>query len=301
MPATGMRVGRPFGLRLDESPTPSVTPLRDGDGGAIFADVIRHTDGSELLVRKQLGETHIEDFEVEVATLTSTGLIEWIAASWTQKPPKRDGALLAFKYDLTIAREQAFAGALITETVIPTLDAAVGAPAVVTVRFAAASSAPVAASGSKLAFPLAKGAQKLWLSSNFKLQIAALDCSKVSRIEAFTVRRTIESVSGHGHTLTAGVVDFPDLRVFLSASTLPTWAGWHQDFVVDGHNGAANERTGSIQLLAPDLATQLARIDLFGLGIHRLDQEDDVPANQIARYVADLYCEQMVLIPGGTP
>jgi hypothetical protein len=82
---------------------------------------------------------------------------------------------------------------------------------------------------------------------------------------------------------------------------LPTWAGWHQDFVVDGHNGAANERTGSIQLLAPDLATQLARIDLFGLGIHRLDQEDDVPANQIARYVADLYCEQMVLIPGGTP
>jgi hypothetical protein len=301
MPATGARVGTPFGLRLDESPTPSVTPLRDGDGGAIFADVIRHTDGTELLVRKQLGETHIEDFEVELSTLTSTGLVEWIAASWTQKPPKRDGALLACKYDLTIALEQAFTGALITETVIPTLDAAVGKPAVLIVRFAAASSAPIATSGSKLAFPLAKGAQKLWLSSNFKLQIAGLDCSKVSRIEAFTVRRTIESVSGHGHSLKAGVIDFPDLRVFLSASSMQTWAAWHQDFVVEGHNAAANERTGSIQLFAPDLATQLARIDLFGLGIHRLDLEDDVPANQIARNVADLYCEQMVLIPGGTP
>lgn len=131
--------------------------LRDGDGGAIFADVIRHTEASEAFVRKQLGQTHVEDFVVEVSKLTSTGLVDWLAASWGEKPPKRDGALLACKSDFTIVLEQAFGGALISETLIPSLDVATKTPAILVVRFAAEASAPVPSSGGKLAIPLTKG------------------------------------------------------------------------------------------------------------------------------------------------
>ena len=281
---------------------PGVCLLRDGEGGLIFADVVRDTQSNGPFVPKQLGARHVDDFVVEVASLASSGLFEWVAASWTAAPPTRDGALLACTSTYTIALEQSFDGALIAETVVPALDAAAKSPAVLTVRFVAASSTGTVNPGGKLVIPLGKGNVKLWLASNFRLEIDGLDCTKVSRIDAFTVRRAIEPAGGSGGGFVAGPVDFPDLRISVSASAIQTWSAWHQDFVVDGQDSDSAERTGAIRFLAPDLKAELARIELAGLGIHRLEpEEDDGGPAQMARYVADLYCEQMTLVPGGAP
>jgi hypothetical protein len=303
MPLSRVRTGGgQFGLRLDDGPMPGVCLLRDGHGGITFADVVRDTDANDPFVQKELGERHVADFVVEVASLASSGLFEWVAASWAAAPPTRDGALLACTSTYTIALERSFDDALIAETVMPALDAAAKSPAVLTVRFVAASSTGTVNPGGKLVIPLGKGNVKLWLTSNFRLEIDGLDCTKVSRIDPFTVRRAIEPAGGSGDGFVAGPIDFPDLRIFVSASSIQSWDAWYQDFIVDGLDSDSAERTGAIRFLAPDLKAELARIELTGLGIHRLEpEEDDGGSAQIPRYVADLYCEQMTLIPGGAP
>jgi hypothetical protein len=303
MPLSRVRTGgRPFGLRLDDGPMPGVSLLRDGNGGLTFADVVRDTNANAPFVPKALGARHVADFVVDVVSPISTGLFEWVAASWTAAPPTRNGALLACTSTYAIALEQSFDGALIAETVVPALDAAAKAPAVMTLRFVAASSMGTVNPGGTLGIPLGKGNMKLWLQSNFRLEIDGLDCTKVSRIDAFTVRRAIEPVGSPGSGFVAGPIDFPDLRIFLSASSTQGWVAWHKDFVVDGQDADSAERTGTIRFLAPDVKTELARIELAGLGIHRLEPEEEKadPA-QIARYVADLYCEEMTFVPGGAP
>jgi hypothetical protein len=145
--------------------------------------------------------------------------------------------------------------------------------------------------------------QKLWLTSNFRLDIDGIDAAKVSRIAPFVVRRPIEIVSSGGTTtLQAGMVDFPALRVTLSMSSADSWFDWYEDFVLNGNNGPAEERSGSISLLAPSL-DELARVDLAGVGIFRLttDRDDDAPPDQVPRLTAHLYSEQMTLVPGGAP
>ena len=75
---------------------------------------------------------------------------------------------------------------------------------------------------------------------------------------------------------------------------------WHEDFVIKGKNDKAAEKKGALILLDPSLKTELARINLFNLGIYRLaSQASAAGAESIARLTAELYCERMELVIGG--
>ena len=88
----------------------------------------------------------------------------------------------------------------------------------------------------------------------------------------------------------AGRAEFPTLRVTLSQASAESWFDWHESFVVQGNNADNSERNGSLSFLSADLMTELTRIELYHLGIVRLTP---APKNQIARVVAELYCEEM--------
>ncbi len=200
--------------------------------------------------------------------------------------------------------ERGFVGALVHATSFPAFDAGSKDIGYLSVALLPRTILPPANPGTKLGLSLGGGPkQKPWQPSNFRLQIDGLDCTKVSRIEAFTVRRPIEVVtSGPTTSLSAGRVDFPDLRITLAPTSALSWSAWHADFVVAGHNGPAFERSGSISLLSANLQ-ELARIDLAGLGIFRVTAPEPDPKQQnwITHVVADLYCEHMTLRPGGAP
>ena len=91
-------------LRLDDGAVPTVTLLRDASGGSTFANVVRQSGPNDHFARKRLGSPSIEDFVVNVATPSSSGLVQWIAASWGPKMSTRSGALLTCAADSTIAR-----------------------------------------------------------------------------------------------------------------------------------------------------------------------------------------------------
>lgn len=297
----------PLALRLGDPAVGDLSLLRSVTGGTVVGTIATHSDGSDFVVRKQLSGTRTEDFRLELGTAVSGGLLDWIAASWGAKPPRHDGAVLACDATYTVRSERAFTSALVSETAFPAFDAGSKEPAFMTIRIVPQAVLPAKDPGSKLPLtssPAAK--QKLWLSANFRLAIDGLDCSKVSRIAPFAVRRPVERVSsggGRGSEIRAGRIDFPSLRIRLSAAAAASWKAWFDDFVVNGNNSDTAERKGSLTLLAPNLADELIRIDFAGLGIFRLtgDPDPDAPPGALATMTAELYCEQMTLVPGGAP
>ena len=289
-----------FALRLDTINASEITLLSGADGGSVYADVISVFEAGLQFARKHIGSPKYEDFAIPIGVAASDGLFNWVAGSWGANPESRDGAVLGVDANFNIKSEVGFSGAFVVETEIPALDAASKQAGHLTVRFQPEFIDVKAAAG-KLSLILAK--QKLWRTANFRLQIDGLDCSKVSRIDAFTVARKVTSVtSGSGEvSLVPEKVEFPNLRITLSQSSALTWVDWHETFVVNGNNDDSFERNGTISFLSNDFKTELSRIDLHHLGIIRLASNPIDAKSGIARLTADIYCEEMVLGPGVNP
>jgi len=289
-------------LRLDAPPNDAVTFLHGSSGGSIWADVISQISAGEDFARKQLGAPHYDPFTVQVGLTIPPLLFDWIAESWKSHPPRHDGALLLCNPNLSVQEARGFQSALLAETGFPALDASSKEIVYVTLRLAPTSILPdkkeVQSAGPVVLGPK----QKVWLAANFRLQIGELECTHVSRIEPFSINRKIDVVAGPGGgpELIPGPVDFPNLRVTMSAAHAESWLAWHEDFVLKGHNTADFEKSGSISLLTPTF-TELTRLELEGLGIFRITSEEMDVERVVPRVIADVYCEQMRLLPGGSP
>ena len=293
----------PVALRLDK-PAPPVTALVRGLlGGGQTADVQTHIDGSDFFAHKQLAAARPEDISIQVGSTIPSGLFDWIAASWGSKPPARDGALLRCDSTYIVRRETPFRGAFVAETSFPAFDASSKEQGRLTIRLVPRTTGPETSPGTKLQVSIGKGTSKVWLTSNFRLLIDGIDCTKVARIEPFSIRRQIEVAQSQGpRSLIAGAVDFPSLRITVSLSAADSWFDWHKTFVIDGKNADLFEKSGSISLLAPDWSTELARIELHGVGIYRLSADPpELGAPALPRLTADVYCEHMALVAGANP
>jgi hypothetical protein len=169
-----------FALRLDGE----TTLLAGAAGGEIFAEVAEVPAGPGPFVKKHLTHVRFEDITAAVGFAMSDALFDWIAAAWAASDQPKDGALLAVDNKFAIKSERQFTAARIAATSIPTLDAASKSASPLSVRLTPASMVLVPGAGK---LQLGNLKQRLWQASNFRLEIDGLDCSKVSRIESFTV------------------------------------------------------------------------------------------------------------------
>lgn len=268
-----------FALRLDGD---DVTFLEKVEGGSIYAEVVPEPSKSPGYAKKRIGPPQYEDITIQVGAILSQALFDWITASWRPRAVRRNGAILACDTSFAIKSERAFSNALIRQVTFPALDESSKEPGYLTVHIAPRSITTKKDTG-KLSLD-GLGKHKLWQTSSFRLEIDGLETNKVKRIESFAVRRTPGSKISK--------VDFPDLKVSLAQAGVQSWIDWHEDFVIKGNNDARYEKEGAILLLAPDLKTELARIDLHNLGIFRLASEAG-DGNQIGYLQAELYCEWM--------
>jgi len=300
--AIAARVAPHVALRLGAGNAADVTLLpKTIEGGNVYADVISVMSGGEHFAHKHLGPPKYEDLVLQVGLAISDEFFDWIATSWGPQPVKKSGAVLGLDFNFNIKTERAFAGALIAEVTIPALDAASKDSGFLTLRLRP-EFIELSQGAGKLSLVATK--QKVWRTSNFRLEIDGLDCTKVSSIDSFTVKREITIVSsGTGDIIvTAGKAEFPNLAITLAQLSAQSWLDWHHSFVVDGNNGDGFEKEGSLRFLAIDGMTELSRIDLHNLGIIKVASANSGGGSAINRVTADLYCERMELIrSGGNP
>jgi hypothetical protein len=295
MPIADVRsyVAGNFQLRLDGVETGFVKSV---DGGAISADIINETIGPTTYVKKHVGPPRYEEFSIDIGLWMTHTVYEWIQASLKMNYQRKNGSIVSYDVNLEARSEREFYNALITEVTFPAMDGASKDQCYMTVKFAPELIRMKKASG-KATLPPVRASQEMWLPSNFRLEIAGLDCSKVSAIDSFTIRQAaVPDDIGEARNpfKEPGRIEFPNLSVTLAETAAQTWTDWFEDFVVNGNNGDDREKSGSLVFLSPNRQAELGRVNFFNLGIFKLaSTKGDAAADQIRRVMASLYCERM--------
>jgi hypothetical protein len=82
--------------------------------------------------------------------------------------------------------------------------------------------------------------------------------------------------------------------VTLAESAAESFFDWHEDFVIEGNNGPAQEKNGLLEFLTPNLGQTVFSIELRRLGIFKLAPDKlEAGSDQIRRVTAEMYCEEM--------
>jgi len=310
MPGERSYVSGNFFLTLDGAKCGYVKSV---DGGAISAEVINEPAGPSYFVKKRIGQPKYEDITVQIGFSMTKFIYEWIAASWAAKPQRKNGSIVALDQSLTPKSERQFTQALITETTIPAMDGSSKEPAYLTVKLSPEVIRNIQPGGSKADFgEYGKIEQKMFLPSNFRLDIAGLDCTKVNKIESFTIRQkavTDDIGDARDYAKEPGKLEFPNLKITLSETAAQSWIDWHKSFVIEGKNDESFEKSGSLTLLSPNRQTVLVIIKFHNMGIFSLvPDKAEANADQIKRVTAELYVERMEFLykeeaaaPSSTP
>ncbi|MEO8089649.1 MAG: hypothetical protein ABI703_05070 [Gemmatimonadales bacterium] len=282
-----------FALKLDGIPVGSLKSLA---GGAALGDVVVERLGPDKVAKKHLGGIRYEEISFEVG-FSAKPITDWIAASWKGSSARKNGSIQLADYNYNVRGEREFTSALITGTTIPTLDGGSKEPGFLTVTLAPEAVRQMAGSG-RLASADVRGKQ--WMTSNFRFEMDGLDATRVIRIDSFTVsQRVTENPVGEMRDYEkepAGIV-FPNLKVTMAEVSAPSWAKWHEDFVVNGKSSDSEEKNGAIIFLDSSRSNELGRVNLFHCGIFRFGSEPAVAHHEgVARVTADLYCERMELV-----
>lgn len=286
MPERTTAAGR-FALLLDGSKT--VGYLKSLSGGSVSADVIEEAPGPDGFAKKHIGAPRYQDFTVQVDVSMTNDLYDWINASLVSKPQRKSGAIVAHDFNYEAKSRREFFSALIGEVSFPGCDAASKDASFLTVKFAPEYTRYTKASGKLAGVP--SKIQKPWVPSNFRLTIDGLDCTRVSKIDPFAVKQTISE-------RVPGKIEFPNLTCWLPEAYAATWLAWHEDFVIAGMNSDDREKSGTLELLAPDLKETLLTIEFHNVGIFNINLPGTAADDQIPMVSVDLYCERMAFFTG---
>jgi hypothetical protein len=271
------------------------------EGGAVAAEVVVENMGPDNIRKKHVGGIKLEELSFDVG-LDAKPVFEWIKSTWEGKQSRKTGSVLVSDFNRKVIAERQFRDALITGTTIPTLDARSKDAAYIRVTVAPQEIRELGGSG-QVAAHLNKPQQKKWLISSFSLELGDLPGKRVTRIESFTVgQKVAEDQVGVFREVQkqAGTLEFPNLKVTLSAADAEPWAKWHQEFVINGKNGDDQEKNGAIVFLGPNMRDELGRVNLFNCGIFRFGAAPrEANTDKVAMVTADLYCERMELATTG--
>lgn len=271
------------------------------DGGEVSADVIELKTGQSAFVDKHIGPPKYEDFVAQIGLSMAQLVYDWLEATLRANVTRKSGSFTVADANFNAKREQQFSNALVTEIGFPALDAAAKDAAHLTVKFTPELTRFGKASGKVPTAAPAKA--KAWTRAGFRLELDGLDCSRVRSIDAFTFQLAQgNDALGDARDVQRepARLDFPNLSVVIAdGPTVATWRAWFDDFVINGNNSPAQEKSGAIVYLAPDAKTELGRVVLHGVGIFALRHSPQRSgADAVATLTAGLYCQRMELVVG---
>lgn len=293
-----------FALSLDGT---MVGVLRSMEGGTIKAEVVTEPAAANEFAKKHIGQPKYGEFTVQLGFDLLPPVYDWIGNTWNKTQPLRNGAVVLTDYQFHTVRTHEFTNALITETTIPTCDGSSKEPGYLTIKFAPEITRVKKGDGAQVQVPVPKK-QKTFIPSNFRLSIQGLEdaCSKVSKVDAFTFKQSV-APDDIGHPREPGKLEFPNLKITLAEVDSGPFTDWFNSFVLLGNATDDQEKTGSLELLAPNLKDVLATIKFIHLGIFAVNPTAPLPdpcdcdccktakkaPDKIRTVTVELYCEQM--------
>ena len=274
--------------------------VASAQGGHATSDVVQEKLGPDHIIKKHLAGVKYEDITVNCGAGMSKGFYGWIKDSFDHKSSRKNGAIVTADYNYKEHSRLTFTNALITEVGFPALDASSKDAATMTIKFAPEYTRQTfAPDGPSISgkYDIKPEVQKKWLASNFRLKIDGLDCTRVNKVEAITVKqKVVENPVGEprDYEKEPAHLEIPNLVITLAESHAKEFFDWHEDFVIKGNNGQDKEKGGSLEFLTPNLSETLFTITFENLGIFKLTPEKvESGSENLRRIKAELYCEDM--------
>jgi hypothetical protein len=214
-------------------------------------------------------------------------LYEWIKAAFDEKDVTRSGSITSADFNYKAMAVQTFENALITSVTVPKLDGSSKDAAYFDVEFEAEQVRWSKGGGEDIRGKV--GPQEMeWLSSNFRVEMGGLPCSRVASVDSFTFSIAREP------TKHPAKVTVPDIKLSIGMADYQSWADAAKKWFVDGKHLEEHEMQGRIVFLNPNMKDEIGEITLLNCGFKKFSK-DDIEANseKIARFDVELYVEKM--------
>ena len=270
--------------------------IKSVKGGFTKAEVAVHNLGTDNVQTKHISTISHEPFTCEVGMGMTKSFYDWIQASFDKGCVTYSGEMVAADFDYKAQSARVFYDAHIAEVTIPALDGSSKEAAYMTLKIAPERIRFEKRGGEQLNGKIGTATKK-WLCSNWRFELGDMPCQRVSKVDSFTWKQAVtkdQCGAFREPTMHPTHVEVPNLKVTFSMADIDKWRQWHQDFVIDGKCTDADELTGAINFLGPDLKEVLATIELDHVGIISLEEgAAEANKDEVHRATAELYVERM--------
>jgi len=278
--------------------------LSSVEGGEVYGEVVEENPGEDGVIRKHLGDPRFEPIRITFGTGMSEDLYDWVSEAFVRAPSRHDGAIVFCDYQLNVKERLEWTGGLITEVVLPPLDASSKDTGSITVTITPELTRTSRPSG-KTSIRAGIAKQKKWLAANFNFSLTGLETAsrRVRKIDSICMTfKPIPNVGAGVERIpldAEGKRTFSNVRITVPLADAEPYQQWAEDFIVNGNNAQDRERSGSIDLLDPSMKTPLFSLTLGNVGIVRARmQRAESSSEVVALLDVQLYCETMVFKQG---
>ncbi|MEI7832219.1 MAG: phage tail protein [bacterium] len=296
----GRYTAETFYLKLDDT---IVGQIKGLSGGGQIAEVKEIKTASDTYIHKNIASAGYEPLTIKMFLPSmDNSLLDWMASTWEGKFQAKNGSILSCDATHNVVREQQFTNGILTATTFPKLDAFAKEAGYITLVITPETIIEAVPSDAKIT-GIANSKIKTWSSSNYRLEIDGIDCTRIRSIESFTVNVEVEKKkvgdAAQRINLVPTRLKIPDLSFDISESASDTWRQWADDMITKGTN---TKKNGRIILLDQTLKNEVGRIEFQGLGIFHLTTSSlESNADKTISIKTELFCEQMKYIHTGGP
>jgi phage tail-like protein len=283
-----------FALELDGKD--EIGLFKSIEGGSIKTDVMTYQNGTGFDRWRQLGKPKFEDLKLQVGMSMSKPFYTWIADFFAKKVSRKTGAIVAADFYYVERARREFKEALIKELIFPKLDGQDKSAVYMGVSLAVEEMVFKKGAGKKLQKPAGFDKQKVWTANNFRFKLDGFEaqCSRVSKIDSFTVKQNI--VEYHAGNFRAPIkcssqIEFPQISFYVPEVDSQKFLDHFKERAVDGT--VPGRLTGMIQTFDNE------KKDLFTLSFEGADivavtpDKADAGSEDIKQVKIDIYTEKM--------
>lgn len=255
--------------------------LKSLEGGNVVGDVAPEAPRPPAFPKKHLGGTHVEPLVAEVGLQAgpfATWITETLNGTFTPKAVTSTTADFNYKESSRIELDRS----RLVQIEFPRLDGSSKDASYLRLTMQPEAARRVASTGADTRASLGDKT-RTWLSSNFRVSVAGLPADRVASVEPIVVKVVGNTISVSNLVLSISQVD------------LKPWQDWHDAFVAARADASdALEKTGSVELLEPDLKGVIARLSFRGLGSVRVSAGKQTAASEaVSRFTAEMYVEDV--------
>ena len=270
--------------------------LKKFSGLAMEADIVSNDLGPDNVQKKHVANVKWTPGKATIGIGMGKGMYDWIKAAFDKGYITKNGTFTSADFNYKAQSRMDFQGALITAVTVPKLDGASKDAAYFDIEWEAEQVRWAKGGGEDIRGKIGPK-QKQWLCSNFRVEIGGLPCNRVATVDSFTWKCAVATdmvgifVENTKHP---AKVTVPDVKLSISYADHQAWADAAKKWFIDGARTEADEMTGRITFLGPNMQTELGHVELQNVGFKKFSDEDaEANTEKIKRFNVELYVEKM--------